>query len=552
MISVASWRLFRRHWLIGLVAGFSIVVTAPMDAHAQADAATSVLQQAEEEAQEIDRRTTPRQTGSPVIADDIERPDLPPAGGPTLLLNGVRFEPPSAFLTDEELQAIASRYVGTRVDFSLIASLVRDVNDLYAEKGIITASAILPQQELADGILLVQLVEGRVGAVGLLGERRTRDEVILRKVQLTRGDGVVDVPAAADDIARFNATHRAQLRMLLQPGAAFGLTDIVLGVTEPPPDLFQFFMDNEGVESTGEMRLNALYRKYGALGIDDSLMLYLSGSPGSIAGTITYDQPITDEGTRISLGYTVSGIHVVAGPTAVLDVYGASQAGTVTLTHPLFVDPEWTVQALASASYGVNSSEVSGVTIVDSDTTKLAAGIVIGHTGASGSFTIQPQAIYAGTNNRLVPGEHRDILLFAGSAIGTYKLDEQFSLVGRGSWQYTDAQLLPGDLLFQIGGPKTVRGYPSSGVAGDSGYFGQVELHWSGAPDDGPEPFLFGDFGQVFSTFPSQQTLLSAGAGLIYRLDENVTLDGTFAVPLLDSMPGQSWAAYWKLAATIQ
>src|SRR5690606_34099592 len=100
---------------------------------------------------------------------------------------------------------------------SLIASLVRDVNDLYAEKGIITASAILPQQELADGILLVQLVEGRVGAVGLLGERRTRDEVILRKVQLTRGDGVVDVPAAADDIARFNATHRAQLRMLLQP-----------------------------------------------------------------------------------------------------------------------------------------------------------------------------------------------------------------------------------------------------------------------------------------------------------------------------------------------
>ena len=63
---------------------------------------------------------------------------------------------------------IAAKYRGERVDFRKISELVRDVNDLYAEKGVVTAAAILPPQQLASGNLQIQLIEGRLGAAAIV------------------------------------------------------------------------------------------------------------------------------------------------------------------------------------------------------------------------------------------------------------------------------------------------------------------------------------------------------------------------------------------------
>src|SRR5690606_2742675 len=111
-----------------------------------------------------------------------------------------------------------------------------------------------------------------------------------------------------------------------------------------------------------------------------------------------------------------------------------------------------------------------------------------------------------------------------GSANAYFRLSDDFSVVARGSWQVTEAELLPGDLLFQIGGPSTVRGYPSSGVAGDDGYFGQLEVHWASPTVESLDLFGFVDFGQVFSTFPASQTLVSSGVGVNYSPSERVNL----------------------------
>jgi hemolysin activation/secretion protein len=537
--------------LIAAFSGVAACIGSVTPANAQADPAQSVLQQIEQRAGEADRAASPDQQGAPVIADAAPRAELPPPGGPTVLLKQVRFQPASAFLSEAELNAIAERYIGKRVDFSQIANLVRDVNDIYAERGIVTASAILPQQELGDGVLTVQLVEGQMGAVGLLGDRRTKDDFILDRVRLTRGVNVVDVPAAAEDILRFNATHRAQLRMLLQPGASFGLTDIVLGVTEPPPQLLQFTVDNMGVESTGEFQANAIFRQYGALGIDDSLMLSGAVSQGSVAGTISYDLPIGRYGTRLSLGHTQSMINVIGGPSAGLDVTGASQATTATITNPLYVDENWTAQGVVTASYGLSSSAIADVPIVDSETSKIAAGVTVAYSGDWGMISVQPQLLYAGAHER-VTDEWRNIFLFVGSASAYFRLNDDFSVVARGNWQVTDADLLPGDLLFQIGGPSTVRGYPSSGVAGDDGYFGQVEVHWASPTVESLDLFGFVDFGQVFSTFPASQTLVSSGVGVSYAPSERVNLEATVAVPILDTMPGQDVAVYGRMTSTIR
>lgn len=503
--------------------------------------ANQVLQQNQTQFKQFNRETEHKQKGPVVITSPANRNAPPPSGGPTVLLKSVTFEPPSAFLSKSELNAIRSRYVGKKVDFSKISALVRDVNDLYAKKGIVTASAILPPQKLTSGHLKVQLVEGKVGTVSIVGKHRTSDKYIFERVRLAKGN-TVDVPLAAKDITYFNKTSQAQLRLLLQPGATFGLTDLALGITEPPTDQLYFFVDNDGVDSTGNAELGAYYRKYGLLGIDDNLTFYAVGSPGSLSGTFNYDFPLTVWGTRLALGYTRSGISVINGPEKPLDVTGASQAASATILQPLYVTKDWDLTAVGSEAYTTSTSKSGDVSLVDSDTEKSAIGLSLSYQSTSAQVSLQPQLIYADAHDRL-NGSSRDILLGAGTVSASYQFNSDYMANFVGAWQVTGNKLLPGDLLFQIGGPNSVRGYPTDAVAGDSGYFGQFELHKK-IPHilNGLDLYAFSDIGEVFSTFPANTLLVSAGAGVAVELQKGLDFNVSVGFPLRKSVSHQSEA----------
>ncbi|WP_127145487.1 ShlB/FhaC/HecB family hemolysin secretion/activation protein [Pelagibacterium montanilacus] len=532
---------------------FGFAASGPAQAQPQQpDAATRAAQQAQERAQELGQQGNVEQQGEAVITDPVPRADLPPPGGATVTLVGVRFEPDSAFLSEAELAALAQPYVGRPIDFSGIANLVRDVNDIYAERGIVTASAILPPQNLDSGILRVQLVEGRLGSLAVVGERRTSNDYILQRIRVANEDGVVDIPTASEDINYFNRTSIAQLRMLLQPGATFGLTDLAIGVSEPPRNQLVAFLDNQGVESTGHVVGGISWRHYGMFGIDDNLLVFASASQGSIAGTVNYDLPVSTFGTRLALGTTLSGTRVIDGPTEELDVTGASSAFTGTLSQTLIADTHWSLSATASVSRGYSESALGLVGIVDTRTDRIALGFPITYSDESKAFTVQPQIVFADIEDRIAESS-RQATLFAGSLSGYVDLTDEISVQARGSWQYTEEQLLPGNLLFQVGGPTTVRGYPAEGVGGDSGYLVQAELHWDmNEHVRGLGTFVFADLGEVFSTFPERTTLFSTGLGFTYAFEDRASLEVAAGIPLIDAIADQSdFAVMARLTARI-
>src|SRR5690606_16865992 len=95
-----------------------------------------------------DAESSVKQEGPAVVSDPLNRRELPPAGGPTVALKSIDFEPASAFLSDAELEASAVKYRSHHVDFSRIFAWVRDVYDLYAVTDEGTAAEILPYEHL--------------------------------------------------------------------------------------------------------------------------------------------------------------------------------------------------------------------------------------------------------------------------------------------------------------------------------------------------------------------------------------------------------------------
>jgi hemolysin activation/secretion protein len=533
-----------------LILSAETVLAETIDPATKVNPATRLEQQ---NTQRLEELTAPaKQSGPVVISPEATRGAIVAPGGPTVRLVGVEFTK-SDFLTQADLDVVLANYVGKKIDFSQIQRLVQDVNDLYTEKGVITASAVLPPQTLDRGILEVQLVEGKLASVAISGNNKVPDTFVLERVRLTRGEDTVDVPSAATDINRFNRVYNAQLRMSLQPGASFGTTDLALELTEPKTNQLSFFLDNQGVQSTGQYQLGTFFHSYSLLTPDDNFLAFGTVAEGSFSGTLSYDAPIARDGTRLSATYSGSRINVIDGPTEPLNIEGNSQSFSGTLIQPHFISPDWAVFSVLGASYGVSESTSNGTPLVDSATTKYSMGIDVSYSNQNMAFSISPQLTYAIAKDDLAPST-RNITLFSGSFNGTYVLDNGVALTANGAWQITREKLLPGDMLFQVGGPSTVRGFPSDAASGDTGYFGQFEAHKSVEMSGGASAIdLYGfiDMGAVYSTFPTEVFLLSGGVGMNYPVNDQITLELGIGIPLINAVSNQDPATVYARVTAI-
>src|SRR5258708_37647405 len=83
---------------------------------------------------------TPKLQGPGVVGGERGKtPKLKP-GGPKIKVRKLEFGP-SKFLTPEELDKIASKYVGKQIDIAGLQQIVADINAVYAERAIVTGIA---------------------------------------------------------------------------------------------------------------------------------------------------------------------------------------------------------------------------------------------------------------------------------------------------------------------------------------------------------------------------------------------------------------------------
>ena len=64
---------------------------------------------------------------------------------------------PSEILTQEEIENIISDYQGENLTFDKVKEIINRINTLYLEKGFVTAKAFVPEQDIVDGSLYIDL-----------------------------------------------------------------------------------------------------------------------------------------------------------------------------------------------------------------------------------------------------------------------------------------------------------------------------------------------------------------------------------------------------------
>ena len=84
----------------------------------------------------------------------------------------------------EQLEKQTNHLLNQRVSFVDIKRSVDNINRLYAEKGFSTSKAYLPKQEIADGILTINIQEGWLGEIRVDGNVNVSKRYIESRLRL--------------------------------------------------------------------------------------------------------------------------------------------------------------------------------------------------------------------------------------------------------------------------------------------------------------------------------------------------------------------------------
>ena len=455
----------------------------------------------------------------------------------------------SELLTTRSINQVLAPYQGRDVSLKELFEAVALLNELYKSKGISTALALLPPQEIKDGVVKIRLIEAKVGAIEISGLQHLQQEFVDGRIHIKPGD-MVSVDQLEEDLIRFNSLYESKLRANVRAGAEVGKTDIIIDVQEAQRYKFTTFVDNASRETIGEGRIGAVFSANNLLGINDSFQAYATDTEGSNNYAISYSAPVADNDLRFDISFNYGDMKLVDGPFEVLDITGSSRELAVGLTQPFAVglNRQWAAYGRVAARNSV--SEFSGFTQQDQDLVVVSMGVSGEAHYGDYAWSID-NSINVGT--RLLGGEET-YTYYRANATRIDSLSEGWQLITRGGLQYSPSELLPSGEQFQVGGLYSVRGYSEGLLSGRNGYFGSVELRTAlnslppGTSSNSYPLFqslVFLDHGAALPYRPGEgenndDFLTSVGLGATMDVGSRVTAKVAFAFPLAKSSAEQN------------
>ncbi len=457
--------------------------------------------------------------------------------------------------THEQLQPLLARYAGRPVSYEDLEELRYALTRLYVDAGYVSSGAVLPDQEVLDGIVRIDIVEGRLVDVKVTGAEHFSPDYLRRWV-LAVVDEPVNIHQLEESLQLFTSDRRVRrINAELEPTARLGESVLRLRVEDRSPFRAQAQLDNWTETSVGEAGGTVTLSYDNLFGRAQELAVYSGATEGSTDVGARYELPIPVLGLVAEAFGEYSANSVVEAPFSQLDIESESHTyglGLTWMVHEtvaerhavqIGIDHTKTVSSLL----GVDFSFVPGAHNGETTVTPLRFAFETRWRNASTAFAgrlrlSQGTDLLGATEN---PDKRPDAEFTA--FLARLQLLRRVSSIGsilvRVDGQYSTRALFPSEQLV-AGGHDSVRGYPESYATGDNGVIGSVEfqvpLRRSPSGETLVESHLFFDTATVDligRAEPGPSTLVSIGVGLRGRLGDFLETIVDVGIPMLDAAP---------------
>lgn len=437
--------------------------------------------------QEIERNLPPAMP-QPKLAPPPSPPPMTALAG-KVFVKQFRFAGNQA-LSEATLQSVLAGWTQRELSFAQLQEAAAAIGAAYRAAGRVVR-AYLPRQEISDGVVTIQIVEARFGAVRIEVAPgvhiRAAPERLRALVEANQAPGQ-PLQAVALDRALLLLEELPGVRASgsLQEGRAPGETDVVLTVADAPLFGADASADNTGSRATGAARLAANLQLNSPFGLSEQASLNLVHTAGSDYARLACSMPLGDAGWRLVANGSHMRYRLVSAEFAALQASGDSNSAGVELQYPLLR----TRQGNASFSVGYDSKDFNNVSGGAVTTRYRLAGWSAGLTGSASDATGSSSASVGLAGGALdldgSPNQAADAATTrtAGRyarlrfALGRNQtLAARWQATAQFSGQYASKNLDSGE-KFYLGGASGVRAYPSGEAGGADGLMLNLELRY--------------------------------------------------------------------------
>lgn len=454
----------------------------------------------------------------------------------------------NSLLSAADLAPALAPYLNQPLDFAQLQAAATAVANAYRAAGWVVR-AYLPQQDIQNGVVTIQVVESVFGNLTSDGKLTRIDMARVLAYFETIQVGAQPLNANALDRALLLADDLSGVSVAgtLRPGAAERQTDLLLKLDDEPFASFDTSLDNTGSRSSGGDRLSAGLHLASPAQRGDLLTSQAIHSQGSDYLRLAYTTPVGLQGWRVGANGSLFSYKLIAPEFNMLDATGYSNSMGLEATYPLQRARLQNLYLGLIYSHRINHNETA--TGITSHYTINTLGLnlygnLFDTLGGGGANSANVSLDHGQLNLNGSPNQAADAA--SANTQGSYTklrynlsrqqvVTPELSLLTSLSGQWASKNLDSSE-KFYLGGANGVRAYPSNEGGGTSGQMLNLEARLR--LPQGLLAGVFYDWGSITQSIdsaytgapaPNNYSLKGYGLNLAWQASSGINIKATWA-----------------------
>ena len=471
----------------------------------------------------------------------------------------------STVFSEETLAELVEEFTNRPITFPELLQARSAITQHYVDAGYITSGAFVPAgQRIVDGVITIQVVEGELEDIALEGLKRLNDSYVTSRIRRAAGTPL-NVPKLVEGLQLLQLDPRIET-ISAELAAGSGPGQSVLDVRVAQARDYDVFLQADNGRSPGvgtfRQRISLSYANVFD-GIGDEFQFTFTNTSGSDEFQFRYSVPLTASNTRLTLSFRDADSNIVEAPFDELNIESNSELYEATLVQPLRETSNESVLIGLSFTHQDSDTFLDGdpfpfVTAADTEPdddlgtavsalrffqewTRRSQREVF---AARSSFNV---GISAFDSTETDSGPDSNFFTWQGQAQYVRRLAPDTLLLVRANTQLASEPLLALE-QFGTGGAGSVRGYRQDALITDSGVFASAEVRFPVARIPKWDTIVwvapFFDYGRGNNLGdipdPDTQNLASLGVSLRLQVDDWLSANLDFGVPLIDIEEGDT------------
>lgn len=402
----------------------------------------------------------------------------------------------NTLLSAQTVADTVAPFVGKDRDFADVMGALEALEAAYQARGYELVRIDLPEQELNQGVVVLNVVQTKIGNVVIEGNQHFTDANIRNSLPGLQEGEVPDLKKISKSLKLANENPAKKTVMKMKSGAVDGEVDATLAVTDESVWLTTLNLDNTGTEQVGKTYASVILQNANMFGRDHVMSLQytttLENSGNVAVYGLGYHVPLYALGD--SLDFFASHSDVDAG-TVTAGILDIAVSGKGSMYGTRYNQNLTTVGNYESKIvYGLdfkefkNSMQTLGVELGNDVTVHpLSAGYFGNWSMPNGDANFGVTLLHniaGGSNGRQQDFDaarvdaEADYTALRFSASTTQALPQDWLARAIVNGQYTKDALIAGE-QFGAGGASSVRGFQEREVSNDSGVTANFEVYTS-------------------------------------------------------------------------